>query len=304
MHFSFTEIEVIWTLTFAALLVLLVVLLGRDRAGRYPFFTAGVVLAALEMLVRRLLADKLAPLAATRLFLALADLGVLITLLVVLELARRAFARASRLSWTVGVIVVIAAAVATLAWWGPWPALQTLEAHSEVAHLRLMQLLAEKGGLFNNLAFIELTLIAVFTGRRFHAGWRSHARQLLLGYSIAALAQVAVRLAWEKLALAAQPRNQADYDHRFAIQTRLLDANSLAYLAVVIAWIACLWFDDPGSTPAAKPASAPGAHPAAAGAPDSAPAEDGEKNDPIAAALRRAIGPDLGHVPKRDAGKP
>ena len=41
MHFNFgfTTIQVLWTLTFAALLVLLVVLLGRDRARRYPWFT-------------------------------------------------------------------------------------------------------------------------------------------------------------------------------------------------------------------------------------------------------------------------
>ena len=42
MHFDFhfTAISVLWTLTFAALLVLLVVLMGRDRARRFPWFTA------------------------------------------------------------------------------------------------------------------------------------------------------------------------------------------------------------------------------------------------------------------------
>jgi hypothetical protein len=301
MHFHFSEIEVIWTLTFAALLVLLVVLLGRDRVRRYPFFTAGVVLAALEMLVRRLLAQKLAPLDAAELIFALGDLGVLITLLVAIELARRAFPRASRLSSIVGTVVVIAVAAATVAWWGPWPAHQTLLAHSRLAHIRLMQLFAEKGDLFNNLAFIALTLIAVFTGRRFHAGWRSHARQLLLGYSVAALAQVAVRQTWQKLARAPQPHTQAEFNHQIAIQTRLLNANSLVYLVVAIAWIACLWFDDPGCTPAVNPASSHDAPPA-----DAAPPESGseEKPDPVAAALQRALGPDAGIGTKRNAGKP
>ena len=57
MHFNFdwTAIQIIWTLTFAALLVLLVVLLGRDRARRYPWFTASIVLATLNMLGQRLL---------------------------------------------------------------------------------------------------------------------------------------------------------------------------------------------------------------------------------------------------------
>lgn len=301
MHFPFSEIDVIWTLTFAAQLVLLVVLLGRDRVRRYPFFTAGVILAALEMLMRRLLAQKLAPLTGAKLFFALGDLGVLITLLVAIELARRAFARASRISWLAGTVVVVAAAAGTLARWGPWPARQTLLAHSLLAHLHLMQLFEEKGDLFNNLAFIALTLIAVFTGRRFHAGWRSHARLLLVGYSVAALAQAALRLAWEKLALAPQPHTEAEFNHQVAIQTRLLNLYSIVYLVVVIAWIACLWFDDPGYTPAAKPASFKAAPPADAATPESG---SQGKADPIAAALQRALGPDPGIGTKRHAGKP
>jgi hypothetical protein len=295
MHFPFNEIEVIWTLTFAALLVLLVVLLGRDRARRYPFFTAGVVLAALEMLARRLLAQKIAPLNATEIFFTLADVVAFITLLVAIELARRAFSGASRASWIVGTVVVVAAAAGALAWWGPWPARQTLEARSLLAYLHLMQLFAEKGDLFNNLVFLELTLIAIFTARRFHAGWRSHARQLLFGYSISGLAQIAVRVVWEKLSNAPQPRTEAEFDHHMAMQSRLLDAYSIAHLAVVIAWIACLWFDDPSYAPVAQPA-----------APDAASEESAgsAKTDAVAAALRRAIGPDAAPNPKRNAGKP
>ena len=46
MHFDyhFTAVSVMWTLTFASLLVLLVVLMGRDRIGRFPWFTASIVL--------------------------------------------------------------------------------------------------------------------------------------------------------------------------------------------------------------------------------------------------------------------
>lgn len=305
MHFHFTEIEVIWTLTFAALLVLLVVLLGRDRVRRFPFFTAGVIVAALEMLVRRLLTTKLPPVNATELFLGLADLGFIITLLVAIELARRAFPCASRLSWMVGTVVVVAAAAGTVAWWGPWPARETLTAHSLLAHLHLMQLLAEKGDLFNNVAFVALMLIAVFTGRRFHAGWRSHARQLLLGYSVAALAQAAARVAWEKLASLPQPRTEAEYQHQITIQTRLLNANSLVYLVVVIGWIACLWFGDPDDVAAQIPDANGDAPAAGAREPESAAAHVSgrEKADPVAAALERALGPDVGPGSKSNAGK-
>ena len=40
-NFAFTAVQVLWTLTFAAHLVLLVVLLGRDRTRRFPWFTTG-----------------------------------------------------------------------------------------------------------------------------------------------------------------------------------------------------------------------------------------------------------------------
>jgi hypothetical protein len=56
MHFSgFNTVQILWTLTFAALLVLLVVLLGRDRARRFPWFTASMVLTALRLLASRML---------------------------------------------------------------------------------------------------------------------------------------------------------------------------------------------------------------------------------------------------------
>jgi hypothetical protein len=251
MHFPFSFVETVWTLTFAALLVLLVVLLGRDRVSRYPFFTAAVVMSALEMLSRRLLADKLPPLTSTTLFLILADIGVVITFLVVIELARRAFHGASRTAWAAGALAFVAVTVTALWFWGPWPSRRTLDAHSVLGHLRLMQLGAEKGDLFNYFLFILLTLAAILTGRRFHPGWRSHARQILLGYSLAGITQIGVRVAWQKITSLPAPLTQADFDHRMALQMRLLDANSLVFLIVVLVWLICLWFDEPGSATAA-----------------------------------------------------
>jgi hypothetical protein len=247
MHFPFSLVEVIWTLTFAALLVLLVVLLGRDRVSRYPFFTAAVVMSGLEMLARRLLSDKLPPLTSTKLFLGLADVSVVLTFLVVIELARRAFRGVSRTVWVAGALALVAAAVTTLWRWGPWPARQTLDAHSLLGHLRLMQLAAEKGDLFNYFLFILLALVAILTGRRFHPGWRSHARQILLGYSVAGITQIAVRVAWQKITSLPPPLTQADFDHRMALEMRLLNANSIVFLAVALGWLICLWFDEPGA---------------------------------------------------------
>jgi len=54
LNFGFTTVQVLWTLTFAAVLVLLVVLLGRDRARRFPWFTVTIVLMGLRLLASRI----------------------------------------------------------------------------------------------------------------------------------------------------------------------------------------------------------------------------------------------------------
>lgn len=84
--------RIIWTLTFAAQLVLLVVLMGRDRARRYPWFTTGIVLLALRLMAEVLLSGRMAKLPYSVITLTLADLSVIVGLLVVVEMARRAFA--------------------------------------------------------------------------------------------------------------------------------------------------------------------------------------------------------------------
>ncbi len=60
LNFHFTAIQTLWTVTFAALLTLLVVLLGRDRARRFPWFTASVTMVALGLLTSRLLYGRMA----------------------------------------------------------------------------------------------------------------------------------------------------------------------------------------------------------------------------------------------------
>ena len=95
MHFlGFTIVQILWTLTFAALLVLLVVLLGRDRARRFPWFTASMVLTALRLLSSRMLYGRLAPITMSQIFLTLALIEALLCLLVAVEIARRAFSGA------------------------------------------------------------------------------------------------------------------------------------------------------------------------------------------------------------------
>src|ERR1035441_3223514 len=98
-HFPFSAIQIVWTLTFAAHLVLLVVLMGRDRLARFPWFTASIVLVALRLLSSRLLFGRLPQITMGAIFIVLADLGAIIGLMVLLELARRAFGRVRRTTW-------------------------------------------------------------------------------------------------------------------------------------------------------------------------------------------------------------
>ncbi len=144
-HFDFSARQVLWTLTFASQLVLLVVLLGRDRARRYPWFTASIALSALGLMTGVLLAGRMAILPFQEILLTLGDLLAIVTLLVVVEVARRAFAGVQRSLWivnTTGLLVVAGGALAT---WGPWPAWKNLALDALLGKQKLMELVELKG---------------------------------------------------------------------------------------------------------------------------------------------------------------
>jgi len=276
MHFisGFTTVQVLWTLTFAALLVLLVVLLGRDRAQHFKWFTISIVLVALRLLASRLLYGRLAPLTLSEIFITMADLTAFVSLLVVVELARRVFGGAQRRTWIVGTLALVAAGAGVLALWGPWPAWKTLTADSQMAVLRLMQLLAQKGDLLAELLTVELGLLVVVFGRRYKAGWRSHAQQIMIGLSTAAMAQLAVQGVWQLIALKAAPHSEAEYERIMGLREKLFNANEVVYVAVLVWWIACLWMDEPGVGTAETPVEAA----AGDGAAVAAPVEEEEKD--------------------------
>lgn len=265
MHFDFhfTAVQTLWTLTFAGVLVLLVVLLGRDRVSRFPWFTASMVLLGLRMLASRLLFERLPPLTSSIVFLTLADVGTVISLLVLVEMARRAFGRASRTAWIAGTLALLAVSVTIVIVWGPWPAKETLLAHSMLAHLRQMQLVAQKGDLLADLLMVGLGLLVTFCGRKFHAGWHSHTQRLVLGLSTASIAQLLLRVAVGVLAKAPPPTTQEQYQRLTGLQDKLFNANSVVFVLVLVWWIVCLWIDEPGTAEASThktdaPADLPG----------------------------------------------
>ena len=248
MHFlGFTIVQILWTLTFAALLVLLVVLLGRDRARRFPWFTASMVLTALRLLSSRMLYGRLAPITMSQIFLTLALIEALLCLLVAVEIARRAFSGASQRTWIIGTVAVLAVGAGVLATWGAWPAWKTVSTASELGILRLIQLVAQKTSLLSDVITIELGLLVVLFGARFKAGWRSHTQKIVIGLSTASIAQLATRGIWQLIAMHAAPQTQAEYEHVMGIQEKLYNATSLTFVAVLVWWIACLWVNEPGT---------------------------------------------------------
>ena len=246
-HFNFSAGEILWTLTFAGLLILLVVLLGRDRARRFPWFTASMVMMALRMLVARLLSQRMPQMMFSEIFLVLADLASIVSILVVVEIARRAFKGAGRIAWLVGTVILLGVGGVVAAKWGPWPAWKTLMAGGHLTALRTMQLFAQKTDLLADALLIQLGLVVVIFGRRFKAGFRSHTQQIAIGLSTASLGQLTVRFIWQQIAMHTSIHSQDDYTHVMSLQEKFYNANNLVYLIVLVWWIACLWIDEPGS---------------------------------------------------------
>jgi len=250
MHFNshFSAAQIIWTLTFAAQMVLLVVLLGRDRMKRYPWFTAAIFLMALSRLAGRLLVDRLPSITLSIVFIVLADVAAVVGFLVVVEMARKAFAGSRRMFWWNGVLAALVVAGTILAAWGPWPARKTLTADSLIAVLRLLQLGYMKADMLVDMLTVELGILVVLLGRRFGSGWKTHTQRIVIGLSTASLAQLTTQVVWQFIAKAAVPHSQAEYDKIVGLRDMLFNADGAVYVAVFIWWIVCLWMEEAGSS--------------------------------------------------------
>lgn len=244
-HFGLTAVQILWTLTLAALFVLLTVLVGRERVRRFPWFTAGIGLVTVRLMADRLLYGHLAPVRMSAIYFTLADLAVVLDILILVEIARRAFIGAGRRAAVVGVLVTVAISSSVLVVWGPWPAWNTVAAPSGVAHVRFLQMFSQKGDIFAAILAVELGILVVFLGRRFHAGWRSHPQRIAIGLSAAAIALLATRALLQAVGTHSTIHSRQDLAHMFALQDRIADANSAIYLLVLVWWIASLWIDEP-----------------------------------------------------------
>jgi hypothetical protein len=284
MHFNFdySASQILWTLTFAALLVLLVVLLGRDRAKRFPWFTASIATMGLLLLTSQLLLSRLPRMTGTEIFLGLSDLDMLISLLVLVELSRRVFHGVGRLGWINGALAILTVGAAVLVVWGHWPAWKTLTATSELTAIRLMDLTVDKGILFSSVLTIELGLLITLLGRRFGAGWHSHAQRIAIGLSTAALAQLTLRGALQAIGMHTHVQTQSDYERVMGLRDKLIHGNNVLFLCVIAWWIASLWIDEPGAATALDSAETVPAVEGEAALSEASPDGDGESESPEA----------------------
>lgn len=257
----FSVHQILWTLNFAGELILLVVLLGRDRIRRFPFFTTGIVLFAFRLLAEELLADRVPLIGYQTTILALGDLAAVVGLLVLVELGRRAFEGMKRSVWLVNGVGMLLVAAGVLAVMAPWPARADLDCSTTLGRLKLMQLVALKGDTLVSLLTIELGLLIVVFGSNFKAGWRSHVQQIVIGLSTVAITLLTIQISLQSISAAARlhPPDQVQYQHLVALLGKLGNASRLLYISVLVWWIYWLWADEPGTpaNSAAEPVEEP-----------------------------------------------
>ena len=238
MNFDFgiSAVLVLWWMTLAELTVLLLILFWRVRQRSFPLFMANLFLVGIRTELSRLAHDK-PSVTMNVVSIAMDNLAVLALLLVQVELARRVFSGAKRKTWILWSLASVAVAAAAIAIWGPWPDAETLSTDSAAAVLRLLELVAQKSALLVNVLTIELCLLVFYFGRRFNAGWHSYEQRLAIGLSMSALGQLVVQGLWQSMAQTASPTDLTAYLHILKIGRKLVDANMLVYVTVLMWWM-------------------------------------------------------------------
>jgi hypothetical protein len=246
-HLPFSANEILWALTFAGYLVLLVVLMGRDRARRFPWFTASSVLIAFRLLTAKMLYGHLAQIPMAELFIGLALLGSLINVGMLLELARKGFRGIKRSAWVAGALTLMILGAIVLYFWGEWPAWQTLTAGGGlIASLQLLQFIALKASLLLDVETVLLGLVIVLFGPRFHAGWKTHVQRIMIGLSTVSLSQIVAEAIAQILGRTAHPKTMEEAQRILGLRDRIFYANSAVLVLALIWWIWCLWKNEPG----------------------------------------------------------
>ena len=256
MHWNFEQI--LWALVLAGHLVLLVVLLGRDRVSRFPWFTASIALSAVRLIADHLLHSKLTSLAFYWQSYSSMLLGAIIAIFVLIELTRQVFSSGKAglilkpRGWAGWTLITFAIAAATVWAWGPWPSWQAIHSQPNEVAILLLLLTALKGQLFAALLTVEVALLLLIFGRRFGFGWKSHPQMIAIGLSTNAIGFLALQATTELMQRnvhvhSAEERQQVALrlNHLFI---NLDNARFALWFLVLIWWIVWLWRDASSET--------------------------------------------------------
>jgi hypothetical protein len=261
MHFTLEQI--LWALVLAAHLVLLVVLLGRDRTSRFSWFTALTMLSTVRLLADHLLQGKLSTYAFYWQSYALLLAASLFLLGVLIELARLTFGRGcttgkplSPLAWQGWTFLLLAIAITALILWGPWPDFKAMQANRQAYPLLLTVVIALKSELFTSMLAILTGLMMMLFGGRYGNGFKSHPVQIVIGLSTAAVARLTVEGITDTIKVTHKITSRVDYERILRLYTRLDNARLVIWLLAILWWIYALWQDEPGASPKAQVPSA------------------------------------------------
>jgi len=259
MHWNLEQ--VLWALILAGHLVLLIVLLGRDRTTRFPWFTAAVSISTVRLLVDHLLYGKLTSIAFFWQNYSLLLVSSIIAILVLAELVRPVFGSGKggthpKLhgwlgwpAWSLVVVVVAAGAVVAI---GPWPDWESVFKDKNLLALRLVWIAALKADLFVGFLAVEVTILLVAFARRFGSAWTRHPTLIAIGLSTVSISQYAVQFISQ--AIVRNASGQLTEDQRVKILhtlTNLDHAKVALWLMALAWWIVWLWRDE-GGRPAEK----------------------------------------------------
>jgi hypothetical protein len=251
MHWNIEQ--VIWALVLAAHLVLLIVLMGRDRISRFPWFSASVALSTVHLIADHLLHGKLTSVA----FFWQSYVGVLLDnivgLLVLIELTRRVFSNCkagvilNAKGWVGWTFVTVGLAAAAVWYWGPWPAWQAMTSDPKQFPLLLVVLSAFKSQLFLVILTVEVGLLMRIFGRRFGSRFTSHTQQIMLGLSTYALGFLAVQSTTDIMKHTVHPTTREEYQHILKLFANMDNARFALWFLVLVWWIVWLWREEPGA---------------------------------------------------------
>jgi hypothetical protein len=254
---------ILWALVLAAHLVLMIVLLGRERIRRYPWFTASIALSAVRLIADHLLHGKLTTVAFYWQSYSGSILQAILGILVLVELCRHVFSggRAGKIlkgkGWIGGILVTVPIAIAVAAFWDMGISWAAMKADREHLALYMDLYLALKSQLFIAALTVEVGVLLQFFGRRFGAKWRSHDRQIALGLSTMYLALLAVQATTDIVKHNLHLTSREQYEHIVQMFANLDNGRFAVWLIALVWWIIWLWRDDPDALPAGEMAEMP-----------------------------------------------